>query len=264
MDSKTKGAAPLPPPPPLPVLYTDLAEWFHLLTRPEDYAEEAAIYAAALRQAAGTRTVLELGSGGGNNAWHLKRDFAMALTDLSPAMLAISRRLNPELEHVAGDMRSLRLGRTFDAVFAHDAVAYMASEADVLATMETAYAHLRPGGVAMFMPDHTRETFRETTSHGGHDGEDVTPRQPGRSLRYLEWTHDPDPTDDTYVADFAYLLRDASGAVRCVTDRHTRGLFGRATWLRLLRDAGFQPETLPFRHSEVEHEGTIFLGRRRG
>ena len=33
-------------------------------------------------------------------------------------------------------------------------------------------------------PDATTEIFKPNTDHGGHDGED------GRSLRYLEWTHD--------------------------------------------------------------------------
>ncbi|HEX5948653.1 MAG TPA: class I SAM-dependent methyltransferase, partial [Actinomycetota bacterium] len=90
---------------PLPRLYRDLAPWFHLLTPPEEYADEAEIYRALLEEAAEgpLRTVLELGSGGGNNASHMKRRFSMTLTDLSPDMLRISRGLNPECEHVEGD-----------------------------------------------------------------------------------------------------------------------------------------------------------------
>jgi trans-aconitate methyltransferase len=42
--------------------------------------------------------------------------------DLSTEMLAISRTLNPECEHIAGDMRTSRLERRFDAVFIHDAI----------------------------------------------------------------------------------------------------------------------------------------------
>jgi hypothetical protein len=37
-------------------------------------------------------------------------------------MLALSMTVNPECEHIEGDMRTLRLGHTFDAVFLHDAV----------------------------------------------------------------------------------------------------------------------------------------------
>lgn len=95
-------------------LYSDLADWFHLLTAPGDYAEEAAEI-VRLAEAAGDgelRTLLELGAGGGNNASHLKARFTCTLTDVSEEMLALSRSLNPECEHVAGDMRTLRLGRT--------------------------------------------------------------------------------------------------------------------------------------------------------
>ena len=102
-----------------PRLYADLAPWFHLLTTPGEYVEEAAYNAERMAEAAvgPVRTVLELGSGGGNSASHLKQRFEMTLSDLSPEMLAVSRRINPEVEHVQGDMRSLRLpGRQFDGV----------------------------------------------------------------------------------------------------------------------------------------------------
>jgi trans-aconitate methyltransferase len=55
----------------------------------------------------------------------------MTLVDLSEEMLVVSRRLNPECEHLLGDMRTLRLGRSFDAVFVHDAIDYMTTEADL-------------------------------------------------------------------------------------------------------------------------------------
>ncbi len=171
-----------------PKLYDELASWFHLLTAPADYAEEAAFYRSALIDAcdAPPRTLLELGSGGGNNASHLKAHFEMTLVDRSPGMLDVSRGLNPQLEHIEGDMRTVRLDRLFDAVFVHDAVMYMTTEADLRAAMETAFVHCRPGGAALFAPDHVRENFRPTTKHGGHDGD-------GRSFRYLEWVWDPDP-----------------------------------------------------------------------
>ena len=158
----------------------------------------------------------------------------MTLTDLAPGMLAVSHKLNPECEHIEGDMRMLRLGRLFDAVFIHDAIMYMTSVEDLRRAMETAFVHCRPGGVALFAPDHVRETFTPGTDHGGHD--DGT-----RGLRYLEWTYDPDPNDTTYVVDFAYLLREAAGTVRVEHDRHIDGLFGRNEWLQLLRAVGFHP-----------------------
>lgn len=230
-----------------PKLYKRLAPWFHLLTAPEEYEEEAGIYRRMLLRACERppRTLLELGSGGGNNASHLKAYFRMTLVDLSPEMLALSRRLNPECAHVQGDMRSVRLGRRFDAVFVHDAIMYMTTERDLGRVFETAFAHCRPGGAALFVPDCTRETFEPRTRHGGHDGTD------GRSLRYLEWVWDPEPKDTSYVVDFVYLLREADGSMRVERDRHLFGLFPRATWLRLLEGVGFRPRRALFRYGEA-------------
>jgi SAM-dependent methyltransferase len=231
----------------LPPAYDEFAAWWPVWSRPANYEEEAGIYRRALEAAATrpVRTVLELGCGGGNNASHLKARFALTLTDRSAGMLEVSRRLNPECEHALGDMRSLRLGRTFDAVFVHDAVAYMTSEDDLRLVMATAFAHCRPGGAALFAPDHLRENFRTGTDWGGHDGN-------GRAARFLEWTWDPDPLDTTYTVDYAYLLREADGSVRVAHDRHVEGLFPRATWLRLLEEAGFQARAVPVEHSELE------------
>ncbi|MDX1420351.1 MAG: class I SAM-dependent methyltransferase [Rubricoccaceae bacterium] len=242
-----------------PTLYDELASWWPLLSAPEDYAEEAAFYHAALVAASErpVRTLLELGSGGGNNASHLKARASLTLVDPAPGMCAVSQALNRECEHVAGDMRTVRLGRRFDAVFVHDAVGYMTTEADLQRAVETAFVHCAPGGAALFAPDHVRETFRPSTDHGGHDGDD------GRGLRYLEWTWDPDPTDATYLVDYAVLLRDAHGAVRVVHDRHVEGLFARADWLRLLAHAGFEPTVIPFRHSDLDAPPMdVFVGRR--
>src|SRR5829696_4818759 len=208
-----------------PRMYGELAGWWPLLSAPAVYAEEAGIYRRLLVEAADRPpgTVLELGSGGGNNASHLKAHFRMTLVDRSPGMLKVSRELNPECEHVQGDMRTVRLGRTFDAAFVHG----------------------RPGGSALFAPDQLRETFRTGTDYGGHDGD-------GRAARFLEWTWDPDPLDTTCTVDYAYLLRGADGTVRVASDRHVEGLFPRATWLSLLEQTGFQARSVPVEHSELE------------
>ena len=218
-------------------LYSDLASWFHLLTAPHDYREEAEYYTARIAEAAvgPVHTVLELGSGGGNNASHMKQRFTMTLSDLSPDMLEVSRSINPELTHVQGDMRSLRIDREkFDAVFVHDAVTYLTTESDVRAMAGTAAFHCRPGGCVLIVPDHVRESFTPPyTEHGGHDGAD------GRGMRYLMWCADPDPADSTFISDFAYLLRESDGTVRMEHDRHVQGIFPTSVWIDALTSSGF-------------------------
>lgn len=242
-----------------PRMYGEIADWFHLMSGPDEYLEEAAAYRDAILSFAAGRptTLLELGAGAGNNALHLKRDFRCTLTDVSAPMLAQSRAINPECEHIVGDMRELRLGRSFDAVFVHDAVGYMLSEDDLRRAIETAYLHCRPGGVAVFAPDYTRETFRAGTEHGGNDGRDGDPR----GLRYLEWVHEPAPGACTFRVDYVCVLRDGDAPSRVVHDTHVEGVFPRATWLRLLREAGFTVHSAT-RPVDEEETDEIFVGVR--
>lgn len=233
-------------------LYDELADWWPVFSNPGAYRHEVVHFARVLRASMrpAPRTLLELGSGGGNSAVHLKRRFAMTLVDLSPRMLEVSRQVNPECEHVVGDIRSIRLGRTFDAVYVHDAVCHMTTESDLRAVMQTAFEHCRPGGVALFVPDFVRETFEEGVDHGGSDAA-------RGSVRFLQWIVDPDPTDDTYEVDFAILLRDGLEMARVEHDRHVLGLFSRSRWMRLLREVGFRPSAV--KDSDVRE---AFLARR--
>ena len=211
---------------------------------------------AAPRAAAGAGNgdLLELGCGGGSFASHLKQQFKLTLTDLSEGMLSQSRAINPEAEHLIGDMRSLRLNRQFDYVLVHDAVCYMTTLADLRAAIETAAVHCRPGGTVIFLPDYVAETFEPGTDHGGEDAAD------GRGFRYLEWHADPDPSDTTYIVDYAFILREANGEVRVEHDRHIEGLFPRAVWLEAFRLRG------PVRHEcrSIRSGATSSLPRRRG
>jgi SAM-dependent methyltransferase len=237
--------------------YGDLAAFWPLISPPEEYAEEAAFAAGLLRTAAiPVHEVLELGSGGGNNASHLKASFAMTLVDLSEAMLTVSRALNPECVHERGDMRTVRLGRSFDAVFVHDAVDYMTTEDDLRLAIDNAFTHCRTGGVALFVPDCTRETFEATTDHGGSDGAD------GRAVRYLEWVWDPDPDDTWALTEYSFLLRDRDGSVEAVHETHRNGVFAREAWLRLLADAGFAAEAMTEVTSDERTPRVFFVGHR--
>jgi SAM-dependent methyltransferase len=234
-------------------LYRELATWWPLLSPLEDYADEAEFFWRLLSEVGlpSSPSLLELGCGGGSNAFYLKKYFAhVTLTDMSPHMLAVSRALNPACDHLAGDMQTLRLGRVFDVVFIHDAIDYMTTPQDLRQAMETAFAHCTAGGVALFVPDHVRETFQPSTAHGGQDGA-------GRALRYLEWAYDPDENDTTYVVEFVYLLREANQPVRVEHEQHMHGIFPRAEWLRLLTAVGFQVEIV-----RDQYARDIFVARR--
>lgn len=238
------------------LLYDELVPFYHLLDPVAEHAAEAEAFRAGILLAApGAKTLLELGSGAGHNAFHLKRSFACTLSDSSPRMLERSRALNPECAHQQGDLRSLRLAERFDAVLLHDAVCYMLTPGDLRAAVDSAFVHLRPGGVAIIAPDCVRETFHEQTQW--YEGDDAE-----RSLRCIEWVTDPDPSDDTYIVHYGFLLRDQTG-VRSAHDRHVEGVFPRALWLATLTAAGFLVETLARPVDESESD-EVFLCRRPG
>ena len=237
--------------------YDDLARWWPLISPVDDYADEAAEYLRVLGDAApAARTLLELGSGGGHNAFYMKHHYQLTLTDVAEPMLAVSRRLNPECEHAAGDMRTLALGRAFDIVFVHDAIDYMATERDLADAIATAARHCAPGGVVLIVPDHLKETYVPSTDHGGHDGRN------GEGVRYLEWSWDPDPTDDHGTVVYSFVLREHEGRWSAHTEEHRFGLFRRDTWLRLMAGAGLDAVAIEERTEDDREPRTLFLGRR--
>lgn len=237
-------------------LYNELAHWWPLLSPPEHYVEEATFFFKVLQatEARPRRTMLELGSGGGSNAYHLKHYFDLTLVDPAQPMLDVSKLVNPECEHLVGDMRTVRLDRQFDCVFIHDAIDYMTTEADLKAAFVTAYLHCKPGGVVLLVPDHTRETFEETSALEGED----SPTDDGRALRVMEWTFDPDVNDSICVTHYVFMLREGD-QITVEHDQHIFGLFSRETWLSLLREVGLMPE-----HLVDEYERDVFLATKPG
>lgn len=217
-------------------LYHDLADWWPLISPPGEYTEEAAYLADVLSTTAAVAVheVLDVGSGGGHVAAHLKDRFSLTLVDISEDMLAVSSRLNPECKHVHADMRWMWLGQQFDAVLVHDAIDYITSEDDLASVIATAFAHCRPGGIAVFVPDYTKDDFREIVGSGG-GGADAT----GRYATFRERTWDPEPADDWVQADYEFILREEDGSTEVIRESHRLGAFSLETWRRLLTEAGF-------------------------
>jgi SAM-dependent methyltransferase len=240
-------------------LYSELAEWWQVISPTADYVDEAAFF-GHLFEEAGASTILELGAGGGNIASFLKHDFEMTLTDLSPRMIESSKKQNPECEHFVGDMRSVSLDRTFDGVFIHDAIMYMISEGDLRAVFNNAHRHCKPGGILVVAPDCTRETFKECTDYEGHDA----PPPDNRSVRYIQWTYDADPADTVFNYDFILALRKGEELTTAI-DRQLCGVFPRKTWLELMSDEGFDAKAVKdtSTNTEPNDRAEIFVGHKR-
>lgn len=240
-------------------LYGDLAWTWPIISPPEDYVDEAEEHWRAIASHARgpVKTLLHLGCGGGHLDRTLKEHVEVTGADRSPAMLDLARTLNPEVEYIEGDMRTARLGRTFDAVLIADSIAYMCTEADLLAAFRTAFVHLRPGGVFFTYVEQTPDTFREgrtTCTTHTHGGVEIT---------YLENLHDPDPRDTTIESRFLYLIRDHS-RLTIERDLHRWGIFPLTTWRRLLTRAGFVPTLVRRPNDRMDPEAVAtFVGIRR-
>jgi SAM-dependent methyltransferase len=236
-------------------LYNDLAYLWPVISPPEEYSLEAWHLREALRAklGPGRHNLLELGVGGGHVLSHLASEFQATAVDISEQMLALSRQLNPEVEHHLGDMRSVRLGRTFHAVLAHDAITYMLSEDDLRAAFATARAHLEPGGVFIAVPDWFRETFEGTSVHHWIKQKDAL------EVTLIEYVHDPDPTDTTIESILFFLLQE-HGQLQIEQDQHITGLFPLNTWLHLMSEAGFQVEEIRYPAYEGGYGGNLLVG----
>lgn len=134
------------------------ARWYDALYRDKDYEAEVDFLEAMFGRLARrrVRTVLDLGCGTGGHALVLaRRGYAVSGVDRSPGMLRIARNkagaAGLAVGFERGDLRSVRLGRRFDAVIAMFAVlGYQTADEDVLAALATAAAHLAPGGLLVF------------------------------------------------------------------------------------------------------------------
>jgi len=272
---------------PLPRLYDDLARLWPHLSPPEHYAPEAAAVRGILDKHLGAAPagkkwrILELGAGGGHTLVHLAEHFDCTAVDLSQPMLDQCKTLNPTIPCIQGDMRSVQLGETFDAVLIHDAVDYMLSEDDVLATLRTAAAHLREGGVALIAPTYVKETFVDgdvaddgTTIPGIGDPREERDAPAPRSsaamddeLTYFTFVHDADPADSVFEMILLYLIRDGqTRQVETIEDRHTCGLFAADHWLAMMLQAGLTPQPVapPAATGPGENEPaawTLFVGK---
>jgi SAM-dependent methyltransferase len=237
-------------------LYSDLSWLWPMWGEAEvEYAHYCAYVEEMIRKYARrpVASLLDIGCGGGKNVFNLKKRFHVTGLDLSPAMIAQARTLNPEGEFFEGDMRSFALGRTFDAVLMDDAISFMAGRADFSAAFRMAFDHLNPGGVMIATPDVTTETFQQNRT--------VATPAAGRSksdhidVVFIENSYDPDPGDDHFEATMMFLIRE-NGRLRLETDRYTLGLFSLDVWRRTLSETGF--EVAEGKYGDGRDEYTVF------
>lgn len=144
-------------------VFEDYARYYNLLYQDKEYSRETEFVLGALNACGcAPRTLLDLGCGTGRHALEAaRRGIAVTGVDMSQTMLAMGRealaRARQTLPEqplpclLSGDARTVRLGRTFDAITSlFHVMSYQNTEEDALAELETARQHLEPGGIFLF------------------------------------------------------------------------------------------------------------------
>ena len=216
-------------------LYSDLAWIWPIMSPPEYYIEEAEFFITLneLHAKISGKTALNLGCGGGHIDKTLKRAFKITGVDQSESMLELARKLNPEAEYFQGDMRNVRLDRKFDIVVVHDAISYMLTEYDLYGVFQTAYHHLKPGGMFMTVVEETAGNFKQNKTFCYSNSRGDT------EITTVENYYDPNEDDTTYELAFVYLIRQ-NKKLSIQVDNHICGIFPSDTWRNLLTGVGFK------------------------
>ena len=235
-------------------MYKDLAWTFPIISQPEEYIEEGETFVGEIRKHSRkeARTLLNLGCGAGCLDWALKKNFRITSVDISPQMLKVARKINPEVEYLEGDMRIFRLERRFDTVVIHDAINYMLSPEELRSAFSTAYEHLERGGILVTFAEEWPERFVQNRVKA------FTRVKDDVEITLIEHFYDPDRSDTTYESTFVFLIR-RNGMLKCETDLHVCGIMPLGEWHQALAESGFtvlEPEP---GYSPGDSE-TIFVG----
>jgi SAM-dependent methyltransferase len=120
----------------------------------KDYAAEAATIEGIVHERSpGARTLLDVACGTGKHLEHLRSTFACEGVDLDEGLLAVARKRLPGVPLHQGDMRDVRLERTFDVVTClFSAIGFVGGPDKLDAAAGTLAAHLSPGGVLLVEP----------------------------------------------------------------------------------------------------------------
>lgn len=141
-------------------IFGSYARYYNLLYKDKDYAAEARyVHELIQKHWPGSKTVLNLGCGTGNHDFELARlGYEVTGVDLSDEMLSTAKARHasidsaiPPLYFLQGDIRTVRLYKTFDAVISlFHVMSYQATNDDLQAAIATAKEHLAPGGFFIF------------------------------------------------------------------------------------------------------------------
>ncbi len=196
----------------------------------KDYPAEAAELHRIIQDASpAAQTLLDVACGTGAHLVEMQRWYAVEGVDLSPAMLAVARTRLPGIPLREGDMRTLDLGKTFDAVTClFSSIGYMTDPTELRAAIARLAAHVAPGGVLIIdgwvRPGQWRDNFRPDSPDVASDDEVTVVRlsysRRDGSITELEMHHlvQTDGGIDYFMEPHRLRLTETDEYVSAVTD----------------------------------------------
>lgn len=204
----------------------------------KDYASEAAAINQLIRQRnPEARTLLDVACGTGQHLAYLRDRYSIEGVDVTEQMLDIARARLPGVTLHRGDMRTLDLGRTFDAVICmFSSIGHLTERDDMHEAFRRFARHLAPGGVLIVdgwvRPEEWKPGFRSPMQHARRDDREV--------FRLVHSRRDGRITTQTHH----YLVRDSRGIDHFV-EEHVLALTPTDEYLKAAENAGLRAEVLP-------------------
>ena len=137
-------------------VFNEYARYYDLFYRDKDYYGEAEyVHGLIQSHAPAARSLLNLGCGSGaHDRFLVDLNYTVTGVDLSDTMLTIAQQRaagNDVFDYHHGDIRSIRLNMSFDAVISlFHVMSYQVTNEDVISSFTTARSHLNTGGLFIF------------------------------------------------------------------------------------------------------------------
>ena len=202
-----------------------------------DYAEHASVIERVIEERfPGAASLLDVACGTGRHLALFRERFDhVEGSDVDPAMLQVARARLGDVPLHEADMRTIALGRRFDAVTClFSSIGYMQTTEDLGRAMAAMASHLEPGGVLVVEP-WLWPSMIESPGRIRHfvaEGENVV------VVRTARWLNAATAlAEKVSRMEFAYLVTTDDGSDLRV-ERHDMGLFTPDEYVAAVRDAG--------------------------
>jgi len=216
--------------------YEQLAKYYDMVRRPEDYKGQAMILKRLISKYKGSRgnALLDVGCGTGGHLEHLAGDFDCTGLDLHEGMLRIAREKVSEARFFRANMIDFRLGKKFDAILCmYSTICLVRTYQNLERTISNFSSHLKKGGIVILESD--------SFSHPGSPlpyMNLVAAESSGTKIAKLEYYQ---RRGNVLVEREDYLVAERGKGIKHYADLQYAGMFGLGKTMQVMRRAGLEP-----------------------